>query len=184
MGLLDMFRGKKDEEPEFDPLADLVLAKLRVGYLVDYDMETWEVTAHNRYRWNSGETTEEWELTLGRKKRYLELGEDDGPCWTLARKMPIGKVGSELRDHILKHEDPPDEVTVEGVTYYLDESDGGHFYPGGADAGEPLIKWDLVDEADEAFLTLEQWGETELEAALGTYVEEYQFTNILPGQPG
>lgn len=184
MGLLDMFRGKKDNGPEIDPLADLVLAKLRVGYLVDYDLETWEVTAHNLYRWNGGGTTEEWELTLGRKKRYLELSEDDGPCWTLARKMPIGKVGSEVRDHILKHEDPPDEVTVEGTTYYLDASDGGYFYPGSQDSGEPLIKWELVDEDDEAFLTLEQWGETEFEAALGVYVEEYQFTSILPGQPG
>ncbi len=184
MGLLDMFRGKKDEEPELDPLADLVLEKLRVGYLVDYDLETWEVTAHNRYRWNGGGTSEEWELTSGREKRYLELSEDDGPCWTLARKVPFGKVGSEVRNHILKHEDPPDEVTVDGKTYYLDESDGGYFDPGGTGGGEPLIKWELVGEDDEGFLTLEQWGETELAASVGIYVEEYQFSNILPGQPG
>ncbi|MFQ5585121.1 MAG: DUF4178 domain-containing protein [Calditrichia bacterium] len=41
--------------------------------------------------------------------------------------------------------------------------------------------WDFIDEEDENFLTIEQWGETEFEAAMGYYVEEYQFTNILPG---
>ena len=38
---------KQPDEPALDPLHDLVLAKLRVGYLVDYDLKTWEVTAYN-----------------------------------------------------------------------------------------------------------------------------------------
>ena len=35
--------GKKKKE-EFDPFQDLVLSKLKVGYLVDYDLKTWDVT--------------------------------------------------------------------------------------------------------------------------------------------
>lgn len=182
MGLLDAFRKKdKDAEPEIDPLKDLVLAKLRVGYLVDYDMKTWQVTAYNRYRFNDGETAEEWELTAGREKRYLELTQDDGDLWCLSQKVPIGALGGNVRNHIIEHDDPPDQVTCKGTTYYLDSSVGGKMFAGGGH-GQELIKWELIDEDDENFLTIEQWGETEFEAAAGTYVEEYQFTNILPGK--
>ena len=41
MGLKDRIFGKKTQDAELDPLADLVLEKLRVGYLVDYDLKTW-----------------------------------------------------------------------------------------------------------------------------------------------
>ncbi len=44
-----------------------------------------------------------------------------------------------------------------------------------------LLCWDYYDLSEEKTLTIEQWGEEKFEAAVGIYVEEYQFTNILPG---
>ena len=47
MGLMDrVFGRKKQVEAGPDPLADLVLCKLKVGYLVDYDLQTWQVTGY------------------------------------------------------------------------------------------------------------------------------------------
>ena len=45
MGLRERLFGRRksvDDAP--DPIADLVLEKLKVGYLVDYDLQTWRVT--------------------------------------------------------------------------------------------------------------------------------------------
>lgn len=185
MGIRDLFRrftGKPAGEGELrvDPLHDLVLAKLRVGYLLDYDLKTWEVTAYNRYDFD-GDEVEEWELTAGGEKRYLELEDDDGPAFSLSRKIPIGKLGG-VRQHVLDHEDPPEEIELEGRTYYLDEMLAGHMYAGGSGPPRELIRWELVDDAGRSFLSVEQWGETELEAAVGEVVEEFQFNNILPGE--
>ena len=55
MGLRDLFGKKakdKDRDAEPDPIADLVLGKLKVGYLVDYDLKTWEVTGYCRYEFD------------------------------------------------------------------------------------------------------------------------------------
>ena len=185
MGLMDFF-SKKSAEPELDPLQDLVLDKLRVGFLVDYDLETWEVTAYNRYDFD-GDVVEEWELTTGRKKRYLERAEDDAVEWTLARKVAIGKIegargGGGVREYVIAHDDPPEQVTFEGDTYFLDESAAGYMYAGGGGAPKELLKWEFLDDSEERFLTVEQWGETDLEAAAGVYVEEHEFSNILPGK--
>lgn len=179
MSLRDLFTKKEDD---FDPLKDLELAKLKVGYYVDYDLKTWEVTAYNRYDFGEGYTTDEWELSEGREKWYLERAEDDEVEWAFSKKLPMGAIEGDVRQHILDHDDPPNQIVCKGKTYYLDESGSGYLYAEGAGPAKEFIYWDFIDEEDEHFVTIEQWGETDFEAAEGHYVEEYQFSNILPGE--
>jgi hypothetical protein len=178
MGWKDWFQ--KEETPP-DPLADLVLARLRVGYLLDYDLRTWQVSAHHRYDFGEGSGAEEWELVSGDDRVYLGLERDDGEEWGLYRKIPIGAVDGDVRRHIREHDDAPDRVTCRGATYYLDESGGGYLTPAGGGDRQGFLYWDYLDRDEAHYLTIEQWGETEFEAALGEPVEEYQFSNILPG---
>ena len=177
MGLKDLFKKK---EEDFDPLKDLELSKLRVGYFLDYDMKTWEVTDYNRNDFGEGDIAEEWELTSGREKWYLERAEDDEVEWSFSKKIPMGAIEGDIRQHIIEHENPPNQIICKGKTYYQDESGSGHMQKDDQ-ATKEFIYWDFIDEEDEHFVTIEQWGETEFEAAEGYYVEEYQFTNILPG---
>ncbi len=179
MGFLDRFR-KKNDEPEIDPLRDLVLDKLKVGYLVDYDLRTWVVTDHSRYRFNDGRHSEEWELTEDRDKRYLERSEDG--TWALSETVPIGALEGGVRQHILDHDDPPEQVTCRGTTYYLEGSEGGALTPGGGGPRQELIQWELLDEDEKRFLSIIQWSEREISAVCGIFVEDYQFSNILPGE--
>jgi hypothetical protein len=169
------------KETEIDPLADLVLEKLRVGYFVDYDMNTFRVTAHNRYDFGEGYEADEWELTSSSEKCYLERSEDDEVEWSLSKKLPIGAIEGNVRQHVIDHDDPPDQVVCKGERYYLDESGSGQLVSAETGEKQGFIYWDFLHEDGERFLTIEQWGETEFEASLGTEVEEYQFSNILPG---
>tara|TARA_Y100000031_G_scaffold115179_1_gene127487 strand:+ start:267 stop:806 length:540 start_codon:yes stop_codon:yes gene_type:complete len=171
--------GKKKEE-EIDPLKDLVLSNLKAGYLVDYDMKTWTVTAHNKCEWGEGDYSDEWELQSGDEVFYLERGKDDEVEWTLTKKIPISEVGKEIPDYVNKHEDTPKEITYQGKKYHLEDCSGGRFYKDRKDFYDEFLSWDYEDESEEYILTIEQWSETSFEAALGKYVEEYQFTNILP----
>ncbi len=114
MGLKDLFKKK---EEDFDPLKDLVLSKLRVGYYVDFDMKTWEVTGQSRYDFGEGYVTDEWELTTGREKWYLEREEDDEVEWSFSKKLPIGAIEGDVRQHIIDHEDPPNKIVCKGKTY-------------------------------------------------------------------
>ena len=177
MGLRDLF-GKKEQDSAPDPLADLVLGKLRVGYLVDYDLKTWEVTGYCRYDFD-GDRVEEWEITAGgREKRYLELADER---WSLAEKIVIGVIDGDVRSQILREEDPPSRIVHKGTQYYLDNSSAGYMFPNGEGKGVEVIRWEFLDEDEERFLGIERWSETELGAATGFFVEDYQFTNILPG---
>ncbi len=181
MGWRERLFGRKsgvDDGP--DPLADLVLGKLQVGYLVDYDLRTWRVTGYSRYRFSGMNDIEEWELTADGEQRYLERA---GEAWSLSQTIAIGDIAGDVRQHIRDHEDPPESIVYRGAAYRLDASYAGHLLPAGDGAGRPVIRWEFVDESETGFVGVEQWGETEFSAAAGSVVEEYQFTHILPGSP-
>lgn len=177
----DFFKKKKKKEEI--KLEDLVLSKLKPGFLVDYDMRPHKVMAQNHYKWEEGAVTYEWELKEGSETWFLERTEDDGEVeWSLCQKKPISMLEGDIADHIEEHEDPPEKVVYQGKTFYYEEDDVGELFRGDAKEGLPFVVWDFNDEKGEEFLTIEQWGETKFDLTIGFEVEEYQFTNILPGE--
>ena len=161
----------------------LTLDKLKNGYILDYDMRTWEVTGYNVYEWGEGDVAREWQLVSSDDIIYLEREMDDEVSWSVNRTIDFKLLGPEIRSYILKNEDPPDEIVYEGVTYYMEESAAGHFRKDGVGPEQELIRWSYMDDDGERYLTIEQWGEDDFEASTGIPAEEYQFSNILPRQP-
>jgi len=179
MGVKDWFK-KKQKDDGIDPLTGLTLSHLKIGYYVDYDLKTWEVTAFNTYDWGSGDYTHEWQLTSSGDLLYLEKDMDDEEFWSISRKISFRDLGPGIAEHIKVHDDPPETLKYQGITYFLEEMAGGHFYQNGTGQGFPLLTWNYEDEDGSHFLTIEQWGDDDFAAALGEPVESYQFTNILP----
>ena len=171
----------KKKRAESDPMVDFTLSDLKPGYVVDYDLKTWKVTAQNYYDYD-GDRVDEWELTCADEVKYLEREEDDGLSWTFSRKIPISQIDGDLKSHIVEHEDPPEEVTCDGITYSAEASDAGEFYKNGEEPPQELIAWEYLDGSEQRILTIEQWGEDDFEASIGDIVEEYQFSDILPSE--
>lgn len=182
MGWKDFFKKKKNNTPE--PVIELALANLQVGYFVDYDLKTWEVTAYNYYDWGANDITYEWQLKSHDDTIYLEREPDDEDYWSISRTISLSSLGPEIKEYIIEHEDPPDQIAYNGIDFYLDETCGGNFYKDGNKLKKELLKWDYCDDSGKKLLIIEQWGERNFEASAGCQVEEYQFTNILPGNIG
>ena len=177
----DFFKKKKKEE-EFR-IEDLVLSKLKTGFMVDYDMQTYVVAEYNKYQWNEGGVTDEWELNspcetwcVYRTQERIEVE------WSMCRKLPISELEGDIAGEIERNEDPPEVVVFQGKQFTFEEDDIGEFFRGGSGEALSFVSWDYEDEAEEQFLTIEQWGETKFDMQVGFKVEEYQFTNILPGE--
>lgn len=178
MALKDFF--KKKEEPALDPLKDLTLSRLKVGYILDYDLKTWEVTAYNRYDFGGGCEAHEWEIRSGGESLFLELSVDDEEEYSISKQISVRAIDGDIKGQINKNSKGPETITFENKKYFLDESGTGNFYKNGKGNGEKYKYWDYIDEEDENFVSIEQWDEDEFEASAGYYAEEYQFTNILP----
>jgi len=178
MSIKDWFT--KEKKPTLDPLKELTLANMKVGYFVDFDQKTWEVMAVNWYDFGQGDRSYEWQLQGADSTVYLELEQDDEEYWTLSWKIPFARLGAKVKEHLLEEEDPPDQIEFEGIVYYLEETAGGHYFKGGLPPGKEFLRWSYEDNSGEKYLEIEQWGEEDFEATAGRPVEEYHFTNILP----
>lgn len=181
MGFFDRFKKKKEEPAQIDPLHDLRLDKMKVGYLVDYNTKTWEVVGYNLYEFGPRDEAEEWSLRADGALCFLERYEDDEVEWSFCKKIRIASIDENVSKHIQQFDEPPRKITYQGTQYTLDEEDGGRYLEGGRPPGQEFLAWTFIDDEEEQFVTIEQWGENDFEAAAGFYVEEYEFTNILPG---
>ncbi|VEN74175.1 conserved hypothetical protein [Candidatus Desulfarcum epimagneticum] len=178
MGIRDFFK-KKAPSPE--PVTDIRLADMGQGWMVDYDMKTWEVSARHHYDWGEGDVTYEWRLESADETVYLSMESDDDVHWSVSRKIPFSRLGAGVKEALVKTGDPPDEASLDGTRYRLAETGGGHFYKDGQGPGRRMLSWDFDDDSGRLFLTIEQWGENDFEASVGKAEEEWRFSNILPG---
>lgn len=177
MGFFDRFKKDKPDKPD---LTKAGLADLKKGWLVDYDLKTWEVTAKNRYDWGEDDKSYEWQLRNGDEVIYLELEYDDVEDWSVNRKISFPSLGGAVKQAIVSQGDPPEEIVYKGTTYYLEEMAGGRFMKDCQGFGQELLRWSYEDDEGDNYLGVEQWGEEEFEASIGVPAEEYQFQNILP----
>ena len=178
MGFKKWF-GKEDDDQE-ESYLDLTLERMKVGYMVDYDLKTWEVIGCNTYDYD-GFPTREWELRSGDEVCFLERGVEDGKVeLTLTRRIQVNQIEEPVADTIIAEEDPPQEVHFDGRLYAAVESSAGLFREGGTGEEREFVNWSY-EEGEDRVLFISQWGEREFAAYEGEYVEEYQFTDILPG---
>jgi hypothetical protein len=173
------FRKKEAKDDVVDPL-DIALHSLKPGYVLDYDLKTWQVSAQHHYDYD-GDHIDEWELTCSDEVVYLECEKDDGFTYTLTRKIRISQIDADIPAYINQNDDPPDEITYNDVTYEADSSSIGRYFKNGQGTGEEFIVWDYLDESETRTLSIEQWSEDQFVASVGEIVEDYQFSNILPG---
>ena len=156
--VFDFFKNKKEERQKQEfCIEDLVLSKLKTGFLVDYEMKTYKVTACNKYQWEEGGITDEWELKAGDETRFLERTQEDSEVeWSFCRKLPISQLEGDIAGEIISNEDPPEIVIFQGKKFIFEEDDIGEFFREGSDEGLSFVSWDFEDEQEKEFLTIEQ----------------------------
>lgn len=101
------------------------IARLREGAMMDYDMQTWEVTAHEAYddgRWPA----DVWTLQSGTNVRFLEHDYDGVDVFRLFRSIEVSDVtveGEPFVSAIRDTDQAPDTVTYQEEEYVLVEED-------------------------------------------------------------
>ncbi|WP_430811520.1 MULTISPECIES: DUF4178 domain-containing protein [unclassified Carboxylicivirga] len=179
MGLLDFFKKK---ESHYDS-TNIRVQDLDVGFVFEYDLSTWVVEALFEYDWGDNYFTREFQVSNGSVTRFLGLEEDDGVQLSMMEKKKIRAIDTNLPEHLMEKQEPPKRISYAGVDYYLENAAAGYFHDvAKGDVWEEFRAWDFEDEDGKHLLCIEQWDEQEFEAAVGISLQEYEISNILPGQ--
>ncbi len=177
-------RGRGDQDDEV--VGEYTLVMMKPGFLVDFDLKTWQVIAKKEYDYE-GDRAMEWELRAEGEVRFLERSEDDGRVeLTLTRSVSIRDFDEDVMGTILDEDDPPEVVHLSGGEYTAIESSTGTQRDGeketedaDTDNGRDFVSWTYESEDGHVVFVL-RWGDRDFSAYEGEYVEEYQFTDILP----
>lgn len=178
----DLFGKKKKEEEAVDPL-DIKLSKLKKGYILDYDLSSWEVKEVYNYDWGDHFFTREYKLFNGKDTRFLHVEEDDELELIMSEKVKPTTVDPDLPDYVEKHGHPPKKIHFKGIEYRLEGESPGYFNEDEKEAQwVEHISWNYYDEDEVNTLNIEQWGEREFEASIGRVVKEFEISNITPSK--
>lgn len=180
MSLFNKLFGKKEEEPI--PFSRSV-RDLRLGYIFEYDMQSWEITGEYEYDWGDEEFSKEYKVSDGKQSFYLAVEDDDELELVWSVKIPLRKLGPEIAKKISEGSAPPETIIYEGQNYFLQEESPGYFNDmttGENDNWQEFIAWDYYNEDETLNLTIEQWGERSFEASAGKVISEFEISDILP----
>jgi hypothetical protein len=167
--------GKKEEAPEY---SEPTLETMQVGYMVDYNLRTWQVTACAEYDYD-GFICREWTLRGGEDIYFLEGSEADGRMvWTLTQAVDFFSFAGGLAEAIESAGDPPEMVQWSGDTYHAVESSAGLYRESGKEE-RPFVSWSYEGNGG-SLLFISQWGDRDFSAYVGQRVEAYEFSDILP----
>ena len=177
MGIKKWF-GEGDDDTEH-AYVEHTLATMQTGFLVDYDLKTWQVTGCGTHDYD-GYLTKEWEIQADGVVNFLECAVEDGLAeWTLSQAIDPGEIEGDIMADIIENEDPPETIRYSGKQYEGTQSSAGRYRKDGEGEGRKFVSW-AFESTEGRVLYLSQWGERDFAAYEGEAVEEYQFTDILP----
>jgi hypothetical protein len=173
--IFDFFKRKKPRDSESVTMDTIVR-----GCIFEFQGETWQVRAIHEYEWEGGGKTREYECAHATDCIFVEKDEDETDSWLVTRRKPASELDSMVIEMIIERGKPPVSVQHGGVSYRLVEESAAYFKSNGEGDEKPLVVFDYEDSAETLSLSIEQWGEREFQLAIGEYVEEFRFANILP----
>ncbi|MEQ6119341.1 DUF4178 domain-containing protein [Reichenbachiella sp. MALMAid0571] len=180
MGVFDFLK-KKEKEPEYD-ITNMSVKDLDQGFILDYDMKSWQVKEVYEYDWGNNNFSKEYMIDSGDEVLYLSV-EDQGELFlTVSKNIKMRKLDEDIIDKTIKKERPPKKLELDGIQYYLDTDVAGYFNDKtkGTDDWEELVCWEYYNDEETLIISITQWGEREFDASAGKVIKEYEISNIIP----
>jgi len=175
MGIFDFFKKDKSEVK-----IDFTVNEMKVGFMVDYFMQTWEVKKVYVYDWGNNFYSREYMLDSGNEVIYLHVEDDDELICSVWNKLDIFDIDPELASSITASDDAPNKLVYENKTFIRKESSQGYCKELGESEDSELVNWTFENPETNELLSIDRWGEEEYGSSKGKYVKEFEFSNILP----
>ncbi|MGH1339863.1 MAG: DUF4178 domain-containing protein [Aureispira sp.] len=169
--------GKKKQQEEEEIKIDRDVHDLEVGYILDYNLESWEVLASYTYRYK-GHMAKEYKIRSSGETRFLNVSDSNSLLLSISKEANMNNIDPSLRSSVLG-QNPLARINWQGVAYSLKESSKGQFTDDRLQDWASFSSWEYVDAANEKFIYVSRWEDGSVECFVGDYIKEFQISNIL-----
>ncbi|MFK7798635.1 MAG: DUF4178 domain-containing protein [Aureispira sp.] len=168
----------KKKEAEEEPIKiDRTVHDLDVGYILDYNMESWEVLASYTYRYK-GHVAKEYKIRSSGTTHFLNVSDSNSLLLSISTEANINNVDATLRSSVLSDQ-PIVRLTWQNENYTLKESAQGQFTDDRLQDWASFSSWEYVNVDNSKFVYVSRWEDGSVECFVGDYLKEYHISNIL-----
>lgn len=170
----NLFKKKEEETPI---AIDQTIHDLKKGYLLDYNLESWEVLASFTYKYK-GYSSNEYKIRSSSETRFLNVSDTNDLLLGMSKEANINNIDSGLRDSVANGQ-PLVRLTLGDEVYNLKESAQGEFTDDALQDWAQFSSWEYVNSANTKFIYVSQWEDNSIECYVGDYLKEHEISNIL-----
>lgn len=165
-----------------DP-TNIQLQDLARGFLLDYNLKTWQVVSETQADWNLGGTERHFRITSEPETAFLVLRMEGGQWIPLFQKLyNIHALSADLQTTIRHTRVAPNVLFVEGNSYYLEARQEGYFFHISAQLPpRKIVRWEYFDSTRFSSIRIDVLDDTEFIGYMGDVVPVSAFSEILPG---
>ena len=176
---------------EFDPLL-LTVGNIEEGSLLEYDLKTWNIDKLQYVYWKKAPGALENQLSKKAKMRY---NDETATMWVYQKlpndKVPITQTVSAYaldgqmdryikKDHIRDEFNPPNQLTYKDEVYFREARKEGYNIEPSDYTYQEFTNYEYYNETKGKVLRLNYWGDGQIDAEAGEFIDEMKFSNILP----
>lgn len=169
----------KTEEEKTNFVSEFTLKDIKKGFILDYFMQSWEVTEHYEYNWGNNFTSNEFTLDNGKEKIFLHIEDDDELKCMISRETSLPSLNPALKSNLKSTGKPIPEIAFKDTNYVLEKEFSAQFKKYNAMGWSSFSGWEFYDASEEKFISINDYGNNEYEAYYGHIVKEYEFSNFL-----
>ncbi|MCH2225518.1 MAG: DUF4178 domain-containing protein [Crocinitomicaceae bacterium] len=170
------FFGKKEPKPE--PKVDFSIEDLKKGYILEYDLSTWEVKETATYNWLNGSKELEFEISDGKNDRYLNYS-PEGKKISIYWEEQLNKIWSGVRSKGLNNTISPDDTfNYDNRTYHF-FANGSANVEGSAES-YGMQNWLFESDCNEYLVSFNKYEDDSMDAYVGKRLNKHEISNILP----
>lgn len=170
----NLFKKKEDETPIN---INQTVHDLKKGYILDYNMESWEVLAAYTYKYK-GHSSKEYKLRSSSETRFLNVSDSNSLLLSLSKEANINNVSPSLRSSVAQGQ-PLTRFQWNEETFNLKESSQGQWTDDALQDWASFSSWEYVNRDNTKFVYVSKWEDNSIECYVGDYLKEHEISNIL-----
>ncbi len=165
----------------YDP-SNLSIENLKEGYMVDYNLKTWQVTTRRQFDWASGISAREFKLVSDMESIWVYLfKEGNHTTITVSKPLNIYAIDAELETEILHTKRPYNIIHYQSSQFFRENALEGYLFNlTTRSLGIKVNAWEYYDQDRLNYMRIEQQDQRNFRAVVGKLASEFEFTDILP----
>lgn len=159
---------------------DYTIKDIKKGFIVEYDLVSWEAIEEFEYDWGGNYKGKEWTLFDGKNEIYLYYATFPSEEISVSKRLNMMKELPDIREDVFHKDEPRTSFAYDRKTWSIVDESPGLMINKDTKEEQEIISWTFNDPNESETITIVRSGEKTVDGYRGKYIQNFEVSNILP----